>query len=118
MESEQGGREGAHDAYDNLGNVYEYKISKTLAWNFQDISDNVLNKYLLDKEIILAVKNPEKLEIIEIYSAEPSKTVDRLKQKLQEKANTKLEKDNTELRRLQVSLSKGDLEVIQAKKIY
>lgn len=118
MESEQGGRAGAHDAYDKIGNVYEYKISKNHSWNFQDISDNVLNKYLLDKEIILAVKNPEKLEIIEIYSAEPSKTVNRLKEKLKEKTDTKLEKDNTGLRRLQVSLSKGDLEVIQAKKIY
>ena len=73
---------------------------------------------LLDKEIILAVKNPEKLEIVEIYSAEPSKTVNRLKEKLLEKAYAKLEKDNTRLRRLQVSLSKGDLKVIQAKKIY
>jgi len=112
MESEQGGRAGAHDAYDQDGNIYEYKISKNYSWNFQDISDNVLNKYLLDNEIILAVKNPEKLEIIEIYSAKPENTIPRLKEKL---AIKKL-KHGT-LRRLQVSLSRGDLKVIKATKI-
>jgi len=112
MESEQGGRSGAHDAYDKNGNLYEYKISKNHSWNFQDISDNVLNKYLQDKEIILAVKNPEKLEIIEIYSANPDITVQRLKEKLEEKkART------SSLRRLQVSLSKSDLQKIKAKRI-
>lgn len=112
MESEQGGRAGAHDAFDKYGNVYEYKISKNHAWNFQDISENVLNKYLLDNEIILAVKNPEKLEIIDIYTAKPENTVPRLKEKLAEK-----EARNGKLRRLKVSLSKSDLKVIKATKI-
>jgi len=112
MESEQGGRAGAHDAFDKDGNIYEYKISKNHSWNFQDISENVLNKYLLDNEIILAVKNPEKLEIIDIYTAKPENTIPRLKEKLAEK-----EARNGKLRRLQVSLSKGDLKVIKATKI-
>jgi len=113
MESEQGGRDGAHDAYDINGNLYEYKISKSHSWNFQDISVNVLNKYLQDSEIILVVKNPEKLEIIEIYSASPVNTVKRLKEKLEEKRV----RAGNDLRRLQVSLSKGDLEIIKAKRI-
>lgn len=113
MESEQGGRFGAHDAYDKYNNVYEYKISKNHSWQFQDISENVLRKYLLDDEIILAVKNPEKLEIIEIYAAKPENTIPRLKDKLKEK-----ESRNGTPRRLQVSLSKGDLKVIQARRIF
>lgn len=112
MESEQGGRDGAHDAFDADGNVYEYKISKTRAWTFQDISENVLNKYLNDSEIILAVKNPEKLEVIEIYSAKPENTVNRLREKLEEKASK-----GKEIRRIMVSLSKGDLTFIKAKRI-
>jgi hypothetical protein len=113
MESEQGGRAGAHDAYDRDGNLYEYKISKAFSWNFQDISDKVLEKYLSDKAIMLVIKNPELLEIIDIYYARPNITVDRLRKKLDEKR----QRTNGKLRRLQVSLSKGDLEKISAKKI-
>ena len=63
---EQGGREGAHDAYDAEGNPYEYKVSKTTSWNFQDISENVLNKYYNDKSIILAVVDKQEIELKEI----------------------------------------------------
>ena len=43
VNSEQGGREGAHDATDKFGNTYEYKVSKNYSWNFQDISQNYHN---------------------------------------------------------------------------
>lgn len=112
--SEQGGREGAHDAYDSEGNSYEYKVSKSHSWNFQDISPAVLKKYYSDKEIILAVVDKKNIEVIEIYSAKPKDVVPRLEEKLEEK----LDRNNGNIRRLQVSLSKGDLSKIKAIKKY
>lgn len=44
-----------HDAYDKLGRTYEYKVSSTPMWTFQDITKNVLDRYLDDEEIVLAV---------------------------------------------------------------
>ena len=55
VNSEQGGRRGPHDAYNDRGESFEYKVSKNHSWNFQDISEDVLNKYYDDKAIILAV---------------------------------------------------------------
>ena len=57
-----------------------------------------------------------KFEIKEIYSAEPKNTIPRLKEKLNARKR-KLEVGKT-LRRLSVSLSKGDLEKIKAVKIF
>jgi len=116
VNSEQGGRAGAHDAYDNKGNTYEYKVSKSYAWNFQDISANVLNKYLSDKAVILAVVSKKYFKVINIYSAKPKNVVQRLKEKLKEK-ELRLKAKGKSLRRLQVSLSKGDLETINAIQI-
>ena len=42
VNSEQGGRRGAHDAYNDKGESFEYKVSKNHSWNFQDISEDVL----------------------------------------------------------------------------
>ncbi|WP_027001115.1 hypothetical protein [Hugenholtzia roseola] len=117
VNSEQGGRAGSHDAFDEFGNVYEYKVSKTYSWQFQDISENVLEKYKDDKEIILAVVDKTKVEVLTIFSAEPDKVVQRLKEKLAEKSQNYAEK-NKEIRRLQVSLTKGDLLVIEAHRIF
>ena len=114
INSEQGGREGAHDASDEYGNTYEYKVSKTHSWNFQDISDNVLNKYYSDKAIILAVVDKENMGVLSIYSANPKNVVPRLREKL----NEKLQRNGGDLRRLQVSLSKTDLTRIGAVQIY
>lgn len=44
-----------HDAYDDDGLTYEYKVSIRPTWTFQDISDNVLNSYINDNKIVLAV---------------------------------------------------------------
>jgi len=112
VNSEQGGRAGAHDAYDNEGKSYEYKVSKTTSWNFQDISENVLKKYYEDEAIILAIVDKKNLRVTSIYSALPQNVVPRLEEKLAEK---KLRLGN--LRRLQVSLSKGDLEKVKAKRL-
>ena len=112
VNSEQGGRAGAHDAYDKNGKSYEYKVSKNTSWNFQDISDNVLKKYYEDEAIILAVVDKKNLALTSIHSASPKTVVPRLKEKLEEKLQRK-----GSLRRLQVSLSKGDLEKIKAIKL-
>ncbi len=117
INSEQGGSGGRHDAYDETGNVYEYKVSKTYSWQFQDISENVLEKYKDDNEIILAVVDKTKIEIVTIFSAKPDKVVDILREKLAEKAQNYAEKDK-EVRRLQVSLTKGDLVIIEANRIF
>lgn len=114
---EQGGREGAHDAYDAEGNPYEYKVSKTTSWNFQDISENVLNKYYNDKSIILAVVDKQEIELKEIYSADPKYVVPVLRKKLKDKIDKAI-KDGTTIRRRQVSLSKSDLVLIKAEKLY
>lgn len=116
VNSEQGGRAGAHDAFDKEGNEFEYKVSKTFSWNFQDISPNVLKKYLSDKAIILAVVDKTKIKVKAIFTASPQKVVKRLKEKLSEK-KTKYKSKGEILRRLQVSLSKGDLIKINACQI-
>lgn len=116
VNSEQGGREGAHDAYDKDGNLYEYKISKNSSWNFQDISENVLNKYLSDTKVILAVVDKTNIKISAIYSADPKIVVKLLRFKLIEKTK-KFALNGKTLRRLQVSLTKGDLERIRAKRL-
>ncbi len=112
VNSEQGGRAGAHDAYDSEGNAYEYKVSKNHSWQFQDISENVLKKYLDDEEIILAVVDKTSIKLTALYSAKPGVVVKLLKKKLKEKRTR-----NPNLRRLQVSLTKGNLQIINANKV-
>lgn len=77
--------QAAHDAVDSKGSYYEYKVSQTFSWSFQDISPNVLNKYLKDKAIILAVVDKQKFKVAKIYRAAPSAVVARLREKLNEK---------------------------------
>lgn len=108
VNSEQGGRAGAHDAADEAGLDYEYKVSKSRSWNFQDISENVLNKYLNCEEIVLAIVDKQKIEVTEIWFAKPVDVVKVLRDKLEQKKG-KFLAEGKELRRLQVSLSAGDL---------
>ena len=42
-----------HDAYDEWGRTYEYKVSSDPRWTFQDITQNVLDGYLDDEKIVL-----------------------------------------------------------------
>ena len=104
-------------AFDKDGNFFEYKVSKNHSWNFQDISENVLNKYLKDKSIILGVVDKEKVSIKDIYEVNPRLTINRLREKLEEKKE-RFNSQNKTLRRLQVSLSKGDLDLLDAKKLF
>jgi len=104
VNSEQGGRVGAHDAFDENGDEFEYKISKSKSWNFQDISENVLSKYENLKHFVLAIKNVDTVSIRTIYIVD-TKVIDRIRKKLDEKKAKK----GGELRRLQVSLTLKDI---------
>ncbi|MCZ0933414.1 MAG: hypothetical protein OXJ52_09735 [Oligoflexia bacterium] len=116
VNSEQGGRSGAHDAFDKEGNCYEYKISKTHSWSFQDISKNVLQKYLSDKKIILAVVDKQNYSIKNIFSAEPRLVVKLLKKKLEDKIKRYKSRRKT-IRRIQATITKTDLQMIAEKLI-
>ena len=116
INSEQGGRKGSYDASDNEGNTYEYKVSKGYSWNFQDISNNVLTKYLDDKAMILATVDKTNMKLSSVYYALSENVVPVLREKLQNKMNNYKTK-NKEIKRLQVSLNKKDLIKIKAKKI-
>ena len=116
VNSEQGGRAGAHDAYDSLGRTYEYKVSKSNSWNFQDISDNVLEKYYEDYQIILSKVDKKNFKVIAIYKAFPEDTVPLLRNKLNEKKE-KFNKEGKKINRLQVSLCMSDLKKINAKEV-
>ena len=106
-----------HDATDKNGNTYEYKVSKTSSWSFQDISEDVLKKYLENKSIILAIVDKENISVKKIYEASSEDIVKKLKEKLQKK-EVKYKKENKEIRRTQVNLSSGDLKNINANLLY
>lgn len=114
VNSEQGGRSGAHDAFDEDGNDYEYKVSSSSSWNFQDISENVLVKYLNCKSIVLATVNKPELQVNKIWFADPEPVVKRLRIKLKEKEARYYSRGETP-RRKQASLSKSDLQLVGAK---
>ena len=116
VNSEQGGRAGAHDAVDKNGGDYEYKVSSSKSWSFQDISPTVLKKYLECEGIILAIVDKTNIKVAEVWLADPKNVVPRLKQKLEEKDN-RYNLRAKPVRRQQVSLSAGDLERIEATKI-
>lgn len=112
VNSEQGGREGAHDAFDELGNQFEYKISKAKSWNFQDISENVLTKYEHLKYFVFAIKNVKSVSIETIYIVDTE-----LLRRIREKLNEKKEKKGAALRRLQISVTLRDIRPYLIKEI-
>lgn len=118
VNAEQGGRLGSYDAIDALGNTFEYKVYKTRNWNFQDISENVLNKYLSDKAMILAVVNKYEMKLEEIFSISPEDAVHKLRNKLNKRIEN-LKSQGKQIRRLQVSLTYTDIKNMKSfKKIY
>jgi len=106
-----------HDAVDLEGNTYEYKVAKGYSWSFQDISRDVLNKYLQNKSIILASVDKEEFEVKKIYEADPIKVVRLLKIKLRQKAKRYRAKGKKE-RRVQASLGAKDLRLLRAKLVF
>lgn len=106
-----------HDAVDNSGNLYEYKVAKGLSWSFQDISSEVLHKYLSDKSVILASVDKNDFVVKKIYEADAKKVVKLLRRKLREKRQRYLSLGK-EIRRKQISLNPKDLKSIRAKLVY
>lgn len=111
--SEQAG----HDAVDPDSFFYEYKVAKSKSWNFQDISPEVLKKYLYDKKIILAKVDKLNMQVETIYELDPKRVVRVLRKKLLQKKRTWVLKGK-QLRRLQASLTSGDLKPCGAKVVY
>lgn len=116
VNSEQGGRLGAHDAMCAEGRDYEYKVSKSRSWNFQDISPAVLKKYEACEEIVLAIVDKSRIEVEEIWFARPERVIPLLEEKL-ERRRAKAERQGTSLRRLQVSLTAGDVSRVAARRV-
>lgn len=106
-----------HDAVDDSGNLYEYKVAKGLSWSFQDISSEVLHKYLSDKSVIFASVDKNDFVVKKIYEADAKKVVKLLRRKLREKGRRYLLLGK-EIRRKQVSLNPKDLRSIRAKLVY
>lgn len=82
-----------------------------IAQEFRELA----NSNEIYKKIKDAVVNKQKMEIIKIFEANPHKVVNKLKEKLKEKAERYSQKGG--LRRLQVSLSHGDLKEVEAREI-
>ena len=78
-----------HDAYDEWGRTYEYKVSSDPRWTFQDITQNVLDGYLDDEKIVLAVVNKKRFSVERVYFCDPSAIVSILQCKLQDRMNGK-----------------------------
>ena len=116
VNSEQGGRAGAHDASDGHGNWFEYKVVVTNTWNFQDISEPVLEKYYETKSVICATVNKQELSVTEILSISPQALVPELRRQLKIKAE-RAAANRKEVRRVAVSLGRTALIKLGAVKI-
>jgi hypothetical protein len=104
------------DATDKEGNLYEYKVSRTHSWNFEDISPNVLSKFKKVKKIILATIDKSNFDVLEIFEVDPIKTIAILEDKLQRKQLKYAKKGG--LRRLQVSLTLNEINEIGARLVF
>lgn len=99
-----------HDAFDEYGYTYEYKVSSKAKWTFQDISENVLRSYLLDRYIILAVVNKKSFIVEKVCACNPDVVVSILKYKLSEKI-----KNNEEVKRLSAGIGMTDVNCMLEK---
>jgi hypothetical protein len=116
VNSEQGGRAGAHDAFDASGQDYEYKVSSQRSWSFQDISPTVLKKYLNCEEIVLAIVDKTGITVKEVWMAKPHAVVARLQEKLRIKELSYAARKK-EVRRIQAGFSAGDLAAVGARRV-
>lgn len=116
VNSEQGGRAGAHDAHDAQGRWYEYKVDNSIGWSFQDISDAVLKKYSNLEAFILAVVDKPNFKVQEIYRVETQPLISIIRAKRDAKAKEYKSKGK-EVRREQVTFGKRELELAKAKKV-
>jgi hypothetical protein len=116
VNSEQGGRAGAHDASDKTGKWYEYKVDKSIGWSFQDISDAVLSKYLNLEAFILAVVDKPNFEVKKIFRAETKPLIRILREKRDAKSR-QYKAQNKEVRREQVTVGTRELRLVNATQL-
>lgn len=93
-----------HDACDQQGRTYEYKVTKKYSWKFQDISENVLESYMQDEKIVLAVVDKKEFVVENVYICAPKAIVTILKNKL-----SLLFEQREEVRRLEATINIGDV---------
>ena len=93
-----------HDAYDQQGRTYEYKVTKKYAWKFQDISENVLESYMQDEKIVPAVVDKKEFVVENVYICDPKAIVTILKNKL-----SLLFVQREDVRRLEATINIGDV---------
>ena len=113
INSEQGGRAGAHDAFDQNNNEFEYKVYSGNSWGFQDISDEVLRKYEQIDAFILATVDKKKITVNKIFKVKPKLAIPILRRK----RDLRIKNSNKPLRRFQESLTMRDLNEINAEKL-
>ena len=99
-----------HDAFDELGYTYEYKVSSNKNWTFQDISENVLNGYLEDNKVILAIVDKRRFVVTGICACEPEAVVSILRCKLEKRM-----RDGKNLKRLSAGIGIGDINIMIEK---
>ena len=114
VNSEQGGREGAHDASDENGSWYEYKVGISTSWNFQDISDAVLNKYEELNAVVCAQVDKQTIGVKQLIEIAPDLLIPHLKKKLKSKERDYKSKGKT-LRRKAISVTKNELIALGGK---
>lgn len=102
--SKQGGIGGTHDAEDCDNRKFEYKISQSSTWTFEDLSDSVITNMQLLDGIYVATINKIQFEIVSIYLLDTKKTTDYIARKRNAMINKKM-KDNKPIKRLNVSVS-------------
>lgn len=109
INSKQGGSGGKHDAQDSELRKYEYKISQKTSWTFEDMSDYVIENMRFLDGIYLSQIDKRKFEIKKILLLDTNKTMDLIKQKRDDIIAEK-EKNNEKVRRLNVSVSFGEVD--------
>jgi hypothetical protein len=103
-----------YDAMDRDNKYCEYKVSQGRSWNFEDITEGVLDR-LRKERIFLAVVDKENLELIAIYEVSPQKTVELLQKKLAQREK-KYKSMGKIIRRKQESITASDLNKILIQK--
>ena len=79
-------------------------MTKKYSWKFQDISENVLESYMQDEKIILAVVDKKEFIVVNVYICDPKAIVTILRNKL-----SLLFEHREEVRRLEATINIGDV---------
>ena len=104
INSKQGGIGGKHDAEDFNNRKFEYKISQTKSWVFEDVSDAVIDNMRLLDGIYVATVNKRYFTTRGIFLLDTKKTMDFITRK-RDAMIKKKKKENKPIKRLNVTIS-------------